>query len=74
MTHDGRPPKRLNLLVIFGQLATFAYEDGLRSEEELKKLGRVVRHRFDTLEERNAYIQGVDEATGFLHSLIVEES
>ena len=71
--YTGRPATRLNVLVIFGQEATMAYEDGERNEEVLKKSGHLVRHRFSTLEERNAYLTGVDEATGYLQTLIVEE-
>ena len=71
--YSGRPPKRLSLLIIYGHEASMAYEDEERDEVVLSNLGKLVRHKFKTLQERNAFIQGVDEATGYLHSIVIEE-
>lgn len=69
----GRPLKRLKLTLILGQMATAAYEDGERDLQKLKSLGTIKREEFDSLPEMNAYMKGVEDATGYLTSLIIED-
>lgn len=70
--YSGRPTQFLCLLVILGHMAAAAYEDGERDEELLKTLGSLKRHTFSSIEEMNAYIQGVEDATGYLDHLIIQ--
>lgn len=71
-TYSRRPPKSHSLLVIVGQLATTEYEAGERDEKILAALGAVHRRKFANTPEMNAYIQGVEDAVGYMDSLIIE--
>jgi hypothetical protein len=73
-TYSGPPPPSLRLLAIFGQEAVYAYENDERDEAVLQSLGTLKRHKFLNLGEMNAYIQGAEDATGHLGSLIIEIS
>lgn len=70
--YTDRPPKQLKLIVILGKIATMTYADGERDMEVLAALGTIKREKFNTLPEMNAYIQGIEDATGFLDSIIIE--
>lgn len=70
---SGRPPPRLEITVVFGIAATRAYLDGERDFDALNQVGRVKTYKFDTLPEMNAFIQGVDDAVGFLDVYYVED-
>lgn len=70
---SGRPEPRLEITVVFGVAATRAYHDGERDEEVLNKIGRIKTFKFTTLEGLNAFLLGVDEATGYLDTHFVED-
>ena len=70
--YAGRPQKLLRVTVILGKMATMAYADGERDLALLAAVGTVKVEIFDTLGEMNAYTQGIEDATGFLNSLIIE--
>ena len=71
--YSGRPRQRLDLTVVFGIGATRAYADGQRDRSELNKAGRIKTFNFNTLEELNAFVLGVDEATGYQDTIVVDE-
>lgn len=73
MSQFQRPPLRLEITVVYGASATQAYEDGERDLALLGSLGRVKTYKFQTVQEMNAFIMGVEDATGFLDSLFIEE-
>ena len=70
--YSGRPTKQLRVTVILGKMATMAYADGERDLALLAAVGTIKEERFESLPEMNAYIQGIQDATGFLNSLIIE--
>ena len=70
---SGRPKLRLELTVVFGLAATRAYQDSERDKDVLNRLGRIKSFSFDSLEEMNAFILGIEEAVGYLDTHFVEE-
>ena len=62
---SGRPLPRLDLVIVFGLLAIQAYMEGQRDRKILNQLGRVCRQQFETVEELNAYLQGIEDCLGF---------
>lgn len=59
--------KKFWLKVVFGESACRAFLDNPRtSKSKLKELGYVSKIGFNSEEERNAYIQGLEDAQGWL--------
>ena len=69
----GRAKTLPEVSVVFGMAAVAAYRDGERDPRMLNKVGSVRHYTFDTIEELNAFILGVEEATGRLDSLFIGE-
>ena len=59
--------------VILGRAAVEAYQEGEASLLVLTHLGAVRTFRFATLQEVNAFTDGVETAAGFEDALPVEE-
>lgn len=70
--YSGRSPTQRKLLVVLGQQASAAYDDGERDETILVGLGVLKRRQFDSIEEMNAYIEGVEDATGYMAHTMIE--
>lgn len=73
MEYSGRPSKPHRVYVVFGVEATRAYIEGERDLAVLNQRGRFATFTFDTVGELNAFIKGVEEATGYLDTLMLEE-
>ena len=72
--YSGRPSSRPHkIYVVFGIEATRAYSGGERDPEVLNRVGKLREYVFDTLKEMNAFIQGVEDATGYLDSMLIEQ-
>ena len=70
---SGRPKRQLRLTIVFGLAATRAYQDGERDQEVLNRIGRFKYFSFESLEEMNAFILGIEEAVGYLDTHFVED-
>ena len=69
---------KFHVVVVFGADAVGAYsrawdENEQISESKLEELGCVVRHSFDTKEERDAYIMALSEADGWHENVLAKE-
>jgi hypothetical protein len=70
---SGRPKRQLGLTIVFGLAATRAYQGGERDQEVLNRIGRFKYFSFDSLEEMNAFILGIEEAVGYLDTHFVDD-
>lgn len=71
--YSGRPSNGPHdVHVVYGRAATRAYAEGERDPNVLNQMGYFRRHSFDTVEELNAFIMGVEEATGHMESLLID--
>lgn len=68
-----KPKRQLEITVVFGIAATRAYADGERDAAILRCLGRTHTFTFNSLEELNSFILGVEEATGYHDTLIIDD-
>lgn len=66
-------PKPHEVFVILGQAAVEAFEEGEASLLILTHLGAVKSFRFATIEEVNAFTDGIEAVAGFTDALPVEE-
>lgn len=58
--------KKFNLKVVFGEMACDKFNDNPKTTyEKLRELGDVKKVSFNSEEERNAYIQGLEDAMGW---------
>lgn len=58
--------KKFIVKVVFGESAVDAFQNNPRiTYEKLNELGGVTKVRFDTEEERDAYIRGLEDAVGW---------
>lgn len=71
--YQGRPKQQLEVTVIFGIAATRAYADGERSPDVLNTVGRTETFKFNSLEELNAFIQGLEAAVGYQDVHVIED-
>lgn len=63
------------VIIVFGENCAKAYMFG-GFDEMRKKLdeGQLVRRVFDTKEERDAYIRGIDDADGWMGSAVMDKA
>lgn len=60
--------------IIFGDAAVRAFNNGERSRAELQNLGDIVERTFSSKIEANAYLMGIDDADGWLDSMVLEDA
>jgi len=67
--------RKAKAIVVLGEGPVREYTwNGLRALKEcLSSEGRIVKRIFDTEEERKAYIKGIDDATGWLESCVIDD-
>lgn len=66
-------PKPHEVQVILGRAAVEAFEEGEASLKVLSHLGAVKTFRFATIQELNAFTDGVEAVAGFGNALAVED-
>jgi len=71
--YSGRPPKQHRIAVVYGVAATRLFHDGERDAAALSQVGKFKEYTFETVQELNAFILGVEDATGYLDSLFIED-
>lgn len=72
--HIKRTNANHKISVIFGPIAVSAYLNGERNVETLRLLSDDVRHyEFTTIQELNAFIIGIEEATGLDDAIAVDD-
>lgn len=71
---------KIKVSIVFGEYATAAYERKFDGGETIDKNDKaeiksnLIEREFDTDKEAEAYIQGVEDASGYLeHTVIPEE-
>lgn len=60
--------------IILGLEAVKAYENGELPQQALRRLGVVRDYQFDTVQELNAFIHGIEEVRGFADFLPVHRT